>query len=188
MFKVLQMFIFANKLLLKHYTMKQFLLLTVFVLQGYFMAAQDCPPSLLFENQEQIDSFSINYPNCTELPWDLVIEDDPSINSLEGLSQITSIGGRLEINYNPSLMSLEGLNNLTSVGSRVDIRRASEGATLEGLDNLTSIGGRLLIEHSRFLTLNGLESLTSIGGSLLLLNTSFTNLAALNNLTFVGGG
>ena len=57
--------------------------------------AQPClPEGITFTTQEQIDNFQINYPNCTEIEGDVIIEGD-DINNLNGLNVLNSIGGFL---------------------------------------------------------------------------------------------
>ena len=74
-----------------------------------------CPYFITFSNQEQIDNFSDNYPDCTEIGGGVEIMGD-DIENLEGLSDITFIGGRLTINGANNLSSFEGLENVTVLG------------------------------------------------------------------------
>jgi hypothetical protein len=79
--------------------------------------AQPCstclPEGITFTTQAQIDNFQTNYPNCTELEGDVIIEGRSIIN-LNGLSILESIGGSLYIYIynNPALTSLTGLDNV----------------------------------------------------------------------------
>ena len=103
--------------------------------------SQCLPEGITFTTQEEIDSFQVNYPGCTEIEGDVTIggfNNPTDITNLEGLSMVTSIGGSLLIN---SLMA--GNQSLTS---------------LEGLENLTSIGGDLVIENN--------ETLSSLTGQI----------------------
>jgi len=57
--------------------------------------SQPCLPSgITFSTQEQIDNFQTNYPNCTEIEGDVIIEGN-DITNLDGLSVLTAIGGFL---------------------------------------------------------------------------------------------
>jgi len=98
-----------------------------------------CPTleELRFYQQEDLDSFLINYPNCTEFGGDIsiticinLIEDDQfgeySIYDLSPLKNLISLGG-ISIQSNThcwknvpivkELNSLDGLHNLTELGS-----------------------------------------------------------------------
>ncbi len=178
----------------------------------------DCPPGyLILESQAAIDAIAANYPACTEIAGGVVISgyqnNGSDITNLNGLSNITSIGGQLEIVFtgtlpnlnglnnlttvgeylriyeNPALNSLGALSNLTSVGGQVDISYNDVLPNLEGLGNLGAIGGaHLYISNNPLLAnLNGLEGLTSLAGRLDIKdNLSLTSISALSNLATVG--
>jgi hypothetical protein len=179
--------------LLKTKPMKKLyiLLIALYLLSG--AAAQSClPEGITFTTQEQINSFQINYPNCTEIEGDVNIDGD-DITNLNGLSLITSIGGSLNIgDYiggNPQLFSLTGMDNITSIGGNLSINNNDILTSLTGLDNLIFIGGSLGIGYNDILTsLTGLESLTSVGSGVgISNNSSLKSLTGLENLTSTGG-
>ncbi|MCD4723517.1 MAG: T9SS type A sorting domain-containing protein [Bacteroidales bacterium] len=130
--------------------------------------AQSClPEGITFSTQSQIDSFQINYPGCTEIEGDVIIEGS-SINDLSPLIVVTNIGGYLNIgNYNVGTASLKDL---------------------AGLDSLVSIGSDLIIVNNQRLNdLTGLRGITSIAGYLRILgNDSLENLVGLENISSVG--
>jgi len=70
----------------------------IFILLLLFKIAAISQPCLLegitFSTQEQIDSFHIYYPNCTEIEGDVLIEGN-DITNLEGLSMLEAVGGYL---------------------------------------------------------------------------------------------
>ncbi len=156
-----------------------------------FVISQPClPEGITFSAQQEIDSFSVNYPSCTEIEGDVTIKESSSgaITNLNGLSQLTSIWGHLFINNNKALTDLSGLDHLASVGKVVDIRNNNKLTSLSGLNGLISIDRSLYIESNPNLTsLSGLENLTSIGGSLYIYDNAFTNLSVFSQLTSVQG-
>ena len=118
----------------------------------------------------------------------------PSIESLEGLESLTTIGEGFGISDNATLTSLAGLENLTSVGGNFwighpHVRGNHALTSLSGLNNLTSIGGNLYIYGNAVLTsLTGLENLTSIVRDLYIDgNDALTSLTGLDNLTSIDG-
>src|SRR5690606_10808477 len=121
------------------------------------------------------------YPNCTEVSGNLTIQ---GANNLTPLSNLTSVGGYLNIYNNLSLTSLNGLSNLTSVGGNLDIYDNPNLTNLDGLSNLTSVGGYLSIGSNPNLTnLDGLSNLTSVGGDLGIYdNLSLTDISGLQNI------
>src|SRR5690606_37000947 len=148
-----------------------------------------CPPGdVILNSQTEVDDFATNYPNCTEISGSLKINGN-DITDLSPLSNLTSVGGYLQINDNSNLTNLDGLSNLTSVGGNLFISANSSLTNLDGLSNLTSVGVHLYINSNSNLTsLDGLSNLTSVGGHLTINNnSSLTNLDGLNNLTSVGG-
>ena len=91
------------------------------LLLSFNASSQGCLPNgIIFTTQNQIDSFPINFPGCTEIEGDVEISWS-DINSLNGLNQVNSIGGSLSIRSNPMLANLFGLDNLTSLGEHLII-------------------------------------------------------------------
>ncbi len=187
------------------------------VLINFNAPAQSCIPGvIIFTTQEQIDDFATNHPGCTEILGSVYVEEaiTGTINSLNGLNQVTSIGGYLHIQDNDAITTLSGLDNITSIGGYLHIQDNDAITTLSGLDNITSIGGYLHIQDNDAITiLSGLDNITSIGGCLDIQgndvlttlsgldnitsigeclyikdNTVLSSLSALENLTFIGGG
>jgi hypothetical protein len=153
--------------------MKTLFSLSIFFIFIYYTHAQGClPEGITFTTQAQINNFQTNYPGCTEIEGNVMIGDINGIcdiTNLNGLSVLTSIGGRLSI----GIINTLTLPNLTS---------------LSGLENLTSIGGSLIVFSIPLTNMSGLEGLTSIGDSLYItFNNSLTSLTGLNNLNSVGG-
>jgi len=73
------------------------------------------PFGILFNTQAQINSFSTNYPGCTQILGSVHIEG-PGITNLAGLSGVTAIGGYLNIKNNSALTGVSGLSALTTIG------------------------------------------------------------------------
>lgn len=87
-----------------------------------------------------------------------------SLTNLDGLSNITSVGG-LTIWTNDVLTSLDGLSNITSFGGHLHVAFNASLTNLDGLSNLISVGGRLVIKHNASLNnFCGLYSLLSSNG------------------------
>ncbi len=168
------------------------ILLTAF--QGAIFPQSCLPEGITFETQSQIDSFQVNYPNCTEIEGDVSIwfYNPTDITNLNGLNILTHIGGSLWIGNNYLLTTLTGLNNLNTIGGDLhvgfgyDIWDDSPTylTSLTGLENLISIGGGLSIAFNHNLTsLTGLENLTFIGSNLeIKYNDVLTSLNALENM------
>ncbi len=186
-------------------------------LSGKYNDISQCPQGdIILNTQQAIDNFVVQYPNCTEIE-NLIIGDSNNANSnisnLDSLTNITTITGNLTIIGNPDLTILEGLNNLSYIGGDLDIRNNDNGlfslrgleniTTLEGnlyiinndlmflaLSNLTSIGGDLEVRDNHDLVaFVGMESLNSVGGTLNIVNndalvslTELESLASINNL------
>ncbi|MCB0761049.1 MAG: hypothetical protein KDC12_05950 [Flavobacteriales bacterium] len=99
-------------------------------------------------------------------------EQNLILNSLQGLSNVTSVGGALFISL-PALLSLDGLQNLTWVGGDLEIRDMVLLANVNPLESLISIGGTLTIaQNSSMVHINGLYSLESVGQNLSIHNNT----------------
>ncbi|MCB2207922.1 MAG: T9SS type A sorting domain-containing protein [Bacteroidetes bacterium] len=192
---------------------KSFFLILISLLIHGLISAQSClPDGIIFNSQAAIDSFQINYPNCTEIEGSVSISGE-DITSLDGLNSLTAIGGGLAILQNPVLNNLAGLDNiysineylvflmndslaniaalenLTFMGGYMDIAFNHSLTDLSGLDNLDSIGGHLYIHgNDAFQSLTGLNEIIHIEGDVQIWsNTSLTELTGLDNLTSIGG-
>jgi hypothetical protein len=175
------------------------LLVALFLVNGAIgQAKKPCvtclPDGIIFTTQSQIDSFQINYPNCTEIVGNVTIGgDNPSnISNLNGLIVLTSIGGTLHIDNNQSLTSITGLDSLNAVGGNLNIGLSFWGVgnpvlnSLLGLSHLTSVAGTLNVALNPSLhSLVGLESLATIGCLSINQNDSLVSLMGLVNLTTV---
>jgi hypothetical protein len=73
-----------------------------------------------FENQEEIDNFSLNYPGCQTLKG-LVRISGEDITNLDGLETITTLDADLVITENLQLADIYGLNNAPGVLYSINI-------------------------------------------------------------------
>ncbi len=143
-----------------------------------------CPQGNIILDQQEIDNFATKYPGCTVIDGNLLIDGD--ITNLNGLNQIESITGYLEINY-LDITNLTGLSSLTSIGGDLSIG-FTELTSLNGLESLTSIGGNLFIDFNNALNnIKGLENLSFVGGDISLSNLGITSLEGLEKLTTING-
>lgn len=178
----------------------------------YTLSAQTClPDGIVFSTQAEVDSFQINYPDCTEILGTVLITGT-DITNLAVLNVITFIEGSLRVNANDSLLSLSGLENLNAIGnleiannknltslnalsnlstinSGITLTNNDALSSLQGLENISNLEGHVMIFSNEALTsIDGLESLSNINGSIgISYNNVLTSINALNNLSFVGG-
>jgi Secretion system C-terminal sorting domain len=155
--------------------------------------SQTClPDGITFETQEEINDFQNDYPGCTEIEGNVQVEGD-EINSLDGLSVLTSIGGRLRFYSCTALEDMSGLENLVSVGGDLEIYvwpgKTTALTSLSGLDNLSTVGGDLKFTgNDKLSDFSGLNKLNSVGGDMSIGgNLLLQSLAGLDTLASVGG-
>lgn len=163
--------------------MKKSLLITFFSLIIVVTAYnQPClPGGISFTTQAQIDSFPINYPNCTKIIGNVDIYGD-DINNLDSLISVTSFDSWLTIRYNPTLNSLSGLSNVTSIGI-LDIAGDNDLTDLSGLENVDSLNRLIIFQTDILSSLNGLNNVSYIGGEIeLRFNEVLKDLSALSNV------
>ena len=111
---------------------------------------------------------------CTAVLGNLTITGS-GITSLATLSNITSIGGDLNVNSNTNLASLAGLDGLTSVTGAVTVLLNGSLSHLCGLQNVTTIGGDLTVaNNSGSSALNCTWSLQTVGGNIAFESNSWT--------------
>jgi len=157
-------------------------------LMAFAFSHGQCPPAgLTITNQSQIDALIINYPNCTEINGDVVI-DEVNISNLNGFANIVSITGALEIREVPALATLNGLQNLQTIGTDLILREVGGLSGLDALSSLLSVGGEFTVRSCPDLVdLDGVENLTTVGLGLIIRDCeSLTSIGGLSGVTFVG--
>ncbi|MBL7796539.1 MAG: VCBS repeat-containing protein [Saprospiraceae bacterium] len=152
-----------------------------------------CPYEIFYTKQSQIDLFPLTYPTCRVIEGAVAIRQSTlpgatPIENLNGFAHLEIIRGNLDIEAT-SLQNLEGLQNLDSLGGDFFLQENAALQTFGGLGSLKSIGGSIWVYDAPALqTLDGLDSLNHLGGSLsLYLLPVLKNLHALQNLTNVPG-
>ena len=81
--------------------------------------AVDCPRDYYLESQAEVDALGAT--GCDRILGSLYIGNSTDITNLDGLANITSVGGDLTICSNSALTNLDGLATLTSVGGNLHI-------------------------------------------------------------------
>lgn len=153
-------------------------------LAGFFWAGNlkaDFCLSADFDSQAKIDNILAEYPGCTEFLG--VVINGPDIVDLTPLSVITSVGHGLSIYENDALESLEGLSGITSI-SKLVIERNLRLPNLKGL-KASGISTAAINENPSLTTLEGLEKLETISFEIEVRNnTNLESLNGLDNLAF----
>lgn len=170
-----------NQLLFLHLP----LLLGILLLSVNVGRAQVYDGGTTLRSQSDVDAF-INYTSVTEY---LRIDDqhlDPDspdrIKNLNGLSNLTSIGGNLLFFFTDSLHDVDGLNNLTSIGGFLSIRFTGIH-NLNGFSNLTSVNGIWLDANSWLTDISGLSGITSLDTLWITWNYYLFSLNGLSNIS-----
>jgi hypothetical protein len=154
------------------------------------------PDGITFSSQAEIDNFPANYPGCTMIEGDVIVQEVVAgdIVSLDSLYPLVIIEGSVGIGLfsegNLALGDLNGLENLTTIGEELNLFSNPMLSNLSGLSNLTTIGNEMTVSENPTLTnLEGLNSLIAIGGNLRIrLNSSLSSLSGLTSLESIGGG
>jgi len=157
---------------------------------------QSClPEGITFLTQTQLDSFPINYQNCTEIEGSVIISGG-DIKDLSGLNKIVRIMGNLSIYNNDSLESMAGLDNLVEVEGDLMIGTFSHPggpnpmlSSLTGLDKLEEVGEDLWVSRNHVLQdFEGLGSLRMIGDRFICQgNHGLLSFSGMNILDSLGG-
>ncbi len=163
------------------------LLIFVMFMVQFGLFSQSCfPNGITFMLQSEIDNFSSNYPNCTEIEGDLIIRGN-DITNLNGLISLTSVKGAVGIYDTDSLTTFNGLNNITSINGELMITANRSLENFYGLNNLTSIGGNLeIIMNDKLISINSLSNVSEIGfGIIIELNKGLKSLIGLHKITSI---
>lgn len=149
-----------------------------------------CPPgSVYVYNQNQVDAFLANYPDCEEINGSLIIsfQNSPEITDLTPFQKVKRVNGDLQAAELNSLTSLYGLQNveyvqknlrlfqipgitaitefksLKTVGQSVSILNMANLISVDSFNALTHIGANLNITRSpKLQTVRGFEKLESV--------------------------
>lgn len=157
-----------------------------------FSTIAQCPPgNMTFTSQAQLNDFKSQYPNCTQISGDLVIQGN-DITDVSPLNKIQNIGGYLLINSNPQLTNVDGLSALATVTTNIGIWSNPKLTNVDGFASLTSIGGFLGIQANILLdNLDGFSNVTNLGADFVLLNNasikSISGLSQVSTITNVLG-
>lgn len=167
-----------------------FTLLSVFI-SSLSQSQNTClPHGYNFNNQTEIDSFQIKYPDCTNILGSIMITDlyTGEITNLNSFNKIKTIGGQLVIGDNSILSTLEGLNNITSVNGNIEITE-NESLKYITLDSLKYIGGDFDINSNALLSdISPLSKLKIIDGKLHMFGCpNITSVGAFNSVESIGG-
>lgn len=115
-----------------------------------------------------------------------------SLTTLNGLQNITRIGGSLYVNSNEKLTEVNALSNLTDLGENLVISDSKNLISIDGFSGLTIIKGNLSIGVDvgggalglpNLSDLNGLSNLESVNGDIQISGTKIRNLQGLESIT-----
>lgn len=149
-----------------------------------------CPPgNITLTTQAQVNQFAIDYPNCTQINGYLTVGGS-NITNLNGLSNLTSTVGSLDITQNPLLTDISGLSNITSVGQELAIRNNAVLQSIISLSNINTVTGGLWISgNPQLQSLNGLQNIHAVGGGGLIIrnNDALQSISVLSGIITVTG-
>ena len=147
-----------------------------------FIGLSQCPTEYIgLLSQEEVDNFSTNYPNCTELTHNIKVNGEfNSIDNLNGLSLITSAQDIYIINTD--LSSFEGLHNLETIAS-LRLWANHNIQNLEGLSSLENAGNFEFFVNNNLSSLQGIDNLQSLNDISFFSNTNLEDISQLSFLT-----
>ncbi|MAD98141.1 MAG: hypothetical protein CMB99_12515 [Flavobacteriaceae bacterium] len=132
-----------------------------------------CPSDYIItlSSQREVNDFAANYPNCKNIPGDLLIadgftSDDASgvirseIRDLSPLNFIESVGGKLSITI--SAQVIEGFENLRTVGGLLEINNCRELIDVNGFNSLTQVQDFVITNSASLQTIRGFASLETV--------------------------
>lgn len=149
---------------------------------GHKMEIIGCDALLNLGGLNNLESVSGEHPSETEL----VIRENSSLASLEGLNKLKVVDGTLEIYDCDEIVNLSGLRNLETVTYDLIVTRNSNMINLSGIDKLETLGHDLNISNNyKMENLNGLEGITALRDLRVSSNNMLTDLSSLHNLCTV---
>jgi len=142
----------------------------------------------------ETDSVDLMEASCLCETYALVVTDNASLLSLEGLGGLIDIEGSVYLYNNDVLPDLRGLENL--VGMASDLSSASSVsvgpnaalASLDGLEGLQTSNNFSIALNFELTNIEALSNLTTIGVLNVQLNPKLESLTGLEGLTTIGDG
>ena len=135
----------------------------------------------------QIDN--VNIINDATSLHHLSFIGNEKLEIVTGFQNVVNIEDYVDIWINPNLNSLQGLRNITTIGGIFNLEENTELATIDFV-NLTSVGSHMSLWENQGLTnLDGFSNLISVGREIYVINhNSLSDLcgistAVLNNIT-----
>lgn len=119
---------------------------------------------------------------------DIWLSDNENLKNLEGLNNLETVSGNINIINNDSLDSFKGLEKLKKIGGDLNISNNYSLKFLNGLNNLKTVRNFYLTDNFKLRNLTGLESLETITLDFTIEDNEVLNdLEGLNALEFIGG-
>ena len=130
-----------------------------------------------FKNQDQVDSFKTDYPDCDVIPY-LTIKGD-NISNLDGLSNIKAVEHDVDIGPgNFGLVSLSGLNNLLYVYGDINISNNVSLTNINGFQRLYGVRHLNILNNSKLAQITAMPNLWSVKAGIAIISSE--NLTAIN--------
>ena len=162
-------------------------------------------------DQADATNFAENFPTCTIIEGDLVIQGNVNFIGMEqiveiqgyircgggecnayphenflGLENLTSVGG---ISLDEHSFSFDGLSSLENITEHLHLSECGLTNNFGDLSNLTTIGGSFMMSETNFESFQGLENLNTVYGNFhvsendMMLSSDF-----IGSLSTIGGG
>lgn len=135
----------------------RFIVFVFLVISVIDLKAQ-CPDhNLEFYNQEELNAFIKEYPNCTEIEGNVkILGLGSDIMDLSSLNGIKYIRGDLRLGYLEQIKDLKYFNNLIEVDGKITIDHNNSLTKISGFKNLKSV------DKLRYANNSNLDSLYSL--------------------------
>lgn len=165
--------------------MKYVLILFGILLTGINHAQETCfAENLMMYDQDVATNFSTDYPDCTIILGDVILQGN---ENFLGMEQIVEIQGTIRCGgdgeCNGQQANFLGLENVTSLGG---INLEENNFSLAGLSSVAIITGDFRLEECSIIDFFSLTNLIEIGGDFNMSETTFESFNGLQNLASVG--
>ena len=164
----------------------KFILILVSIFLPFINHAQETcfSEDLILFNQEVATNFSANYPDCTVILGDVVLQGN--VNFL-GMEQLVEIQGTIRCGGDGECNGIHddflGLENVTSIGG---ISLEEHVFSFDGLTSLEWVTGSLLLDECTIADFSALANLIEIGVDFRMTETNFASFNGMQNLASVG--
>lgn len=154
---------------------------------SYTMSLTEVGGSLIIEDNPSLPTIQ-EFVNLGSVGQSIIVQNNDALMSMFDFDALAEIGATLYIYDNNALESITSFGNLATIGYNFDIRSNPALTTIEGFENLSIAGIHFFVlDNPLLVNIPNFDALTSVGGIFHILNTGISAIDGFSSLSSIGG-